>query len=207
MEPIFTTDQLKTLAASEGVNWDSMTEADQQFYRFLKEKQQRRKDEAQEAKNENKEPYRPLSPVLRTPKGEDFDLPWFDFQTKFMLHPHLDKGEASRRARAWKRKNRYAPPPKPSEILDLTQEEARDIFFYTDGNLYYKNPISRKTKRGSMVSPPHPTENKPRRVRVKYKEYPLAHLVFLYHHGFLPRRVKHLDDDKRNVDIDNLIEV
>lgn len=206
MDPIYTIEELRTLAQSEGVDWDDLTEPDQIFFRELKEKQYRRQNEG----TDTKEPYRILDPVLRVPKGEDFDLTWFDFQTKFILHPLLAKEEASRRARAWKRKNRYAPPPKSSEILDLTQEEAREIFFYMDGNLYYKNPISRKTKRGDMVSPPATTpdgKNKPRRVRIKYKEYPLSHVVFLYHYGFLPRRVKHLDDNKQNVDIDNLIEM
>lgn len=205
MDPLLTDEQLQTLAESEGHDWATLSNADKAFFRELKEKAFKKAHEQEELVSGK--PYQPLPSVLRAPKGEDFNLSWFDFQTKFLCYPNLARDEVARRAKAWKRKNRYPNPPKASETLELTQAEVKDIFFYSDGELYYKNPVSKKTRRGDLVAPPSEDTSKPRRVRVKYKEYPLSHLVFLYHQGYLPRRIKHLDDDKRNVSIENLIEV
>lgn len=205
MEPLFTDDQLRSIAETEGLLWDSLNLTDQQFFRELKEREYRKTHETLE--QETGKPFQPLSPVLRAPKGVDFDLLWFDFQTRFLLHPDLSDDERTRRSKAWKRRNRYPENKRAlQEALELTQEEVRKIFFYTNGELYYKNPTSKKTKRGDIVSPPSHL-NKARRVRVRYKEYSLAHLVYLYHHGVMPRRIVHLDGDKRNVSIENLVEV
>lgn len=201
---LLTDEQLEALAQSEGLDWPSLPDPDRQFFRELKEREAKL---SAERGPEEVRPFEPVPPVLRAPRLGDFDLEWFDFQTKFLLHPDLSKPERSRRERAWNRKNRYKQPPKASEILDITQEEVKDLFFYTKGELFYKNPISRKTKRGDLVSPPVEGNKRPRRVRIRYREYPLSHVVYLYHNGYLPRRIKHLDDDVQNVKIENLMEV
>lgn len=201
--PILSDEQLEALAYTEELDWENMPDLDKQFFRELKEREIRRKREIEDAP---KHDYQPIPYVLRHPKQEDFNMEWWDYQQKFLLHPDLAKTEVTRRARAWKRKNRYKQPPSEKEVPDLTQEEAKDLFFYMNGELYYRNPIARKTKRGDMVAPPR-EDKRPRRIRIRYREYPLSHIVFLYHKGVLPRRIKHIDGDTQNVEISNLLEV
>ena len=95
----------------------------------------------------------------------------------------------------------------------LTQEEALRLFEYRDGELFWKErPRSDfKTdlawkqwnpkhigKRAGCWSGSHVT------VSINKVHYPLARIVFLMHHGYLPEIVDHADCNPMNNNICNL---
>jgi hypothetical protein len=97
--------------------------------------------------------------------------------------------------------------------MTLTQEEAHRLFEYRDGELYWKerprsdfksdlawkqwNPKHAGKQAGCWTSH-HVT------VAVNKVSYPLARVVFLMHHGYLPEIVDHADCNPMNNDISNL---
>lgn len=75
----------------------------------------------------------------------------------------------------------------------LTQQRLKEIFSYNDGHLLRGGKTAGSVnKRGY------------RTVYVDGKIYKAHRLVFLYHHGFLPNQVDHIDGDKDNNRIENL---
>ncbi len=77
----------------------------------------------------------------------------------------------------------------------LTQEEVRIIFDYVDGKLLRDGKAS-----GG------PTSNGYHRVSVKGKSYRSHRLVYLYHHGYIPEFVDHINRDRMDNRIENLRE-
>ena len=86
----------------------------------------------------------------------------------------------------------------------MNQEKVREFFDYKDGCLYVKKRYCDKMPVGSKVG----TKNKDGYLQVtimKQKHY-IHRLVFLYHHGFLPESVDHVNNDKLDNKIQNLRE-
>ena len=97
--------------------------------------------------------------------------------------------------------------------MTMTQEEAHRLFEYKDGALYWKerprsdfktdlawkqwNP-KHVGKRAGCWSGHHVT------VKFNDKAYPLARVIFIWHHGYLPEIVDHADCNPMNNNIDNL---
>lgn len=80
-------------------------------------------------------------------------------------------------------------------------ELLHQLFEYKDGQLYWKNTgtgrlLSRNAgylgNRGYL------------RTTINYKDYITHRLIFLMHHGWLPKIIDHIDGDKTNNNIDNL---
>lgn len=92
-----------------------------------------------------------------------------------------------------------------SDLDTLTQKLLRELFYYKDGNLYWKNAPSGKIKKDSIVG----TINAHgyRVTKINYKGYRVHRLIYLYHHGYLPDIVDHIDGNKLNNNIENLREV
>lgn len=91
---------------------------------------------------------------------------------------------------------------KRQKRLPLTQETVKKLFDYKDGYLYRKfncrcNPTLTKCD-----------NNGDRYLLVYVSDKPyLAHrIIFLWHHGYLPDMIDHIDRDKRNNRIENLRE-
>ena len=82
----------------------------------------------------------------------------------------------------------------------LTQELVRSIFDYEDGNLIRKTGA--KNFIGKIAGSTR--KNGYGLVRVKPKQYLLHRIIFIYHHGFLPKEVDHIDGNPRNNKIENL---
>lgn len=103
--------------------------------------------------------------------------------------------------------------------MDITQEKLHEIFEYRDGVLYWKDrrvdSFKTNDKRGPLWSYKRWAKRflgKPAGfmggnglMYVNYKCFmPLHRVIFLYHHGWLPEIVDHIDRDSSNNLIENL---
>lgn len=76
-------------------------------------------------------------------------------------------------------------------------QDLRNHFRYEDGNLVRKD-----SKRVQKPAGSHKGEY--RVTLFNGKTYKTHRLIFLYHHGYLPEQIDHIDGDKHNNRIDNL---
>lgn len=86
--------------------------------------------------------------------------------------------------------------------MDLTQARVRELFDYKDGALYWRIKPSRDTAIGAIAG----TVRKDgyRAIRFEKKQYLAHRLIFLWHHGQVPRFIDHIDRNPRNNRIENL---
>jgi hypothetical protein len=85
----------------------------------------------------------------------------------------------------------------------MEQQKIREYFDYSDGVLYWKI----KTAQCVKVGQPAGSFDKRtgyHRVRVDCKFQKAHRIIFLYHHGYLPDFVDHIDGNKTNNKIENL---
>ena len=91
-------------------------------------------------------------------------------------------------------------------MKELTQDLVKELFKYKDGFLYWKNINqychNRKNgdKVGNIESIGYYVTS------INNKKYKLHRLIFLYHHGYLPEFIDHIDNNKINNKIENLRE-
>ena len=84
----------------------------------------------------------------------------------------------------------------------MTQDDVKSIFDYFDGHLYWKKKVSQKVNIGQRAG----TIGKDGRISItvnkqRYREH---QLVFLYHHGYIPELIDHINCDKSDNHIENL---
>jgi hypothetical protein len=87
----------------------------------------------------------------------------------------------------------------------LTQEYLQSLFNYIDGYLYRTKTTASRAKANSVAG----GINKPSgyfQIQIKNTKYKAHRLIFLYHHGYLPKIIDHIDGDKLNNKIENLRE-
>ena len=87
--------------------------------------------------------------------------------------------------------------------MELTQEIVREYFEYKEGNLYWKKKSSRKTKVGDKAYNFHKSSGYIR-IRFKKKLYPAHRLIFMWHHGWLPKYLDHINRIRTDNRIENL---
>jgi HNH endonuclease len=85
--------------------------------------------------------------------------------------------------------------------MELSQEFLQKVFHYEDGCLYRKKQIGEQIligKRAGRINHAY------RAVSVKGKEYMEHRIIFMFHHGYFPEEVDHIDGNKTNNKIENL---
>ena len=87
-------------------------------------------------------------------------------------------------------------------MSEITQELVRELFDYRDGNLYWKVYKGSTAQIGDLAGTIRPDGY--RKIMIDYREYRAHRLIFIYHHGFVPERLDHIDGDPLNNDIENL---
>ena len=85
----------------------------------------------------------------------------------------------------------------------ITQSKLKELVDYVDGKLIAKTN-SKCRKVGDALS--SLTDRGYLRSSVGGKSYRVHRLVFLYHHGYMPTQVDHIDGDRMNNRIENLRE-
>ena len=87
----------------------------------------------------------------------------------------------------------------------LTQEYLHSLFYYKDGNLHWIKPMAKnKIKENSIAGY---KSKKYVYVSINKKTYLLHRIIWLYHYGYLPNEIDHIDGNKQNNNIDNLRDV
>jgi hypothetical protein len=85
----------------------------------------------------------------------------------------------------------------------LTQEYLHTIFGYKDGELFWKVRTSNCVQIGDKVGC-FDSSNGYYKLRLNNKYYHNHRLIFLMHHGYLPKMVDHIDCNRGNNKIENL---
>lgn len=86
--------------------------------------------------------------------------------------------------------------------MEITQELVRYLFDYKNGALYWKNSRSTKIKPGDFAG----SRDKWGYINIDInnKKQKAHRLVFLYHHGYLPEIVDHINGNPSDNNIENL---
>ena len=84
----------------------------------------------------------------------------------------------------------------------ITQAQVQHLFDYKDGELFWKNPTHPTMKQGDEAGSLNSKGYK--KVNIEGKSYLTHRVIFLFHNGYLPEIVDHVDGDPLNNDIENL---
>ncbi len=87
--------------------------------------------------------------------------------------------------------------------MELTQENLQELFDYKDGFLFWKKKPAKSMKDGQQAGSLNKKWNR-YSIKISNKLYKSARLIFLYHHGYMPAEVDHIDRDSANDKIENL---
>lgn len=86
----------------------------------------------------------------------------------------------------------------------ITQKQVTELFEYRDGDLIRKTSPANRVKTGDIAGTL--TTNGYIAITISAKIYYAHRLIFLYHHGYLPKEIDHRDENKSNNRIENLRE-
>lgn len=88
--------------------------------------------------------------------------------------------------------------------MELTREYVLSLFSYRDGNIFWKVSKGSRAQKDDLAG----TIRKDgyRLVKIDGKNYLAHRLIFLYHRGYLPQFLDHIDGDPTNNNITNLRE-
>jgi len=91
-------------------------------------------------------------------------------------------------------------PQENGNMVD--QEYIKNLFDYSDGKLFWKLKKSDKIKIGQEAGTLR--KNNYKDIRIDGKNYRTHRLIYLYHYGFIPEYLDHVDGNTLNNKIENL---
>jgi len=86
----------------------------------------------------------------------------------------------------------------------ITIKLLHELFDYFEGNLIWKKQLSYRGKVGNVAGAKK--TNGYITVGINNNEYLLHRLIFMYHKGYMPKYVDHIDNNHKNNKIENLRE-
>lgn len=89
-------------------------------------------------------------------------------------------------------------------MINLKQQNVRFLFDYKDGILLWKNPSSSKVKVGQKAG--YVGKDGYGVVKINNISYKLHKIVFLYHYGYIPECIDHINGNRSDNNIENLRE-
>jgi hypothetical protein len=84
----------------------------------------------------------------------------------------------------------------------ITQKRLHELFNYEDGKLFWKVAKAYRVKIGDQAG--WQKKSGYWELMIDERTYQVHRLIFLYHHGYLPKKVDHKDRNPSNNKIDNL---
>lgn len=88
----------------------------------------------------------------------------------------------------------------------LTQQLLHELFEYSEGKLFWKVRPASCVQVGDEVGSQNDSKYGYLRVRLRDKRYMVHSLIFMYHHGYMPNLIDHIDGNSENNKIENLRE-
>lgn len=85
----------------------------------------------------------------------------------------------------------------------ISQDYLSHLFDYKDGALYWKNPIKRSKMKIGDRAGTTTTANR-RVITIHSKPFSEHRLIFMFHKGWLPKEIDHIDCNQLNNKIENL---
>lgn len=84
--------------------------------------------------------------------------------------------------------------------LEITQERVLELFDYKNGQLFKKTD-------GKLVGCYSKKSHRYARIGIDNNNYKLHRIIFLYHHGYMPNIIDHINGNRFDNRIENLREV
>lgn len=84
----------------------------------------------------------------------------------------------------------------------MTQSRLKELFYYKDGFLYWKVGKSNHAQKDTIAG--YQMDKRYWVISIDKKMYRAHRLIFLFHHGYLPKFLDHKDENKVNNIIENL---
>lgn len=87
---------------------------------------------------------------------------------------------------------------------EISQARLHELFDYKDGQLIWKISRGGKAQKGSVAG--RKVKHNYTQIEVDRKTYYLHRLVFIYHNGYCPKVIDHIDGNPANNKLENLRE-
>jgi hypothetical protein len=85
--------------------------------------------------------------------------------------------------------------------MEICQKLLQETFYYENGNLIWKQPTGRRISAGDIAGR---NTGFYRMIGLMGKSHMAHRLIFMFHHGYFPPEVDHIDGNKMNNKIENL---
>lgn len=86
--------------------------------------------------------------------------------------------------------------------MTITQTQIKELFEYRNGELYWKRRTSPTANAGDIAG--NLKGNGYKQVTINNKLYLLHRIIYLWHHGYIPKLIDHRDNNGLNNRIENL---